>query len=1049
MNRKRKFTLIIVMVLSFSMFVSNLSGLRMAVRASDFDDFFTGYDEGEGGYDGGGDIVDQEEEQRRQQEEEQRRQQEEEMRRMQEEAERQAAEEAQRAAEEEAKRQAAAEAETAKKAAEEEQRRQEEAQRQAAEEEAKRQEAYERAAKEAEEEARKKEEEEKAAEEAKKKAAEEEARAKEAAEKAKKEAEEAQKKEQDKSYSLKTQIDGGLITNIQLNSVVGVGDYQILSLVNMGSNEMELAYGINGASARVFSLSLISGSTTLKPGDMDKFQVAIDPAAPVGTYKCTLCFRDCDDAEEKYATYVGVNATVTGKPTVTNVVVYPQSIRLAQGGTCDFHAEVQGRDGDINQDVNWNLIGGQSGGTYITSSGTLTVASNETASSLTVIATSVQDSSKSGTANVAIQKGSFNVNVTADPQNGGIVTGGGAVTSGGSVTLSAVPNKNYYFDGWIRDGQKVSTATNYTISNIQCNINVKAVFKRNYVTVTAIPENDQAGTVVGGGRITYGGRTTLSARAYDGFVFTGWKEGDSIISKSASIELNNLTVDRKIIAKFAKTSYTITLSTYPSEGGSVSGAGRYNLGDSVTLQAKPAPGYSFQKWTVNDQVVSRDLSYRIDRVDRDYSLTAVFLQDGIVTHNIVSGVATTGGAISPSGTVVVGHGSNITYTITPKTGFAILAVAVDGIQVGPVSSYTFSDVKSDHAIAAAFVQTDAGAKAAAASGEKAQTKKVQKVYKEEKKEENKEDPASSEKTEEKVEEPVVSLEDAASGAAGDSFVQEMDLSNITIPTDEELGIVDETETVSETSNVLKRLGMSMDEARSLITSGEGIYILESAFYEGNLDTYVDNQLAPPTEIPDYHFMTREELEQTPADDIYPSMPNLDKVMEKLITPAEMLTIAQDGSANVSVSIRNADSTIDEKSKEVLNSGVGQKPLKYFDLTMMKLVNGMPTNVKELEVPMEVIIKIPDEIYKEGKVYSVLRDHNGALTVLPDLDDDPHTITFATDKLSSYAIAEQVATPKNIAIRFAIGALISLIIALACMVILMHHQIKMKRARRMK
>lgn len=1046
MNRKRKFTLIIVMILSFSMFVSNLSGLKMAVRASDYDDFFTGYDEGD--YDGGGDSGDQEEEQRRQQEEEQRRQQEEEMRRMQEEAERQAAEEAQRAAEEEAKRQAAAEAETAKKAAEEEQRRQEEAQRQAAEEEAKRQEAYERAAREAEEEARKKEEEEKAAEEAKKKAAEEEARAAEAAEKAKKEAEEAQKKEQESSYAIRTQIDGGSISNIQLNSVVGGGDFQIFSIVNMGSNDIDLVYGISEASARVFALSLVSGSSALKAGSMDKFQVAIDPAASVGNYNCTLYFKDSKDTENAHTVYIGVTATVTGNPTVTNVVVYPQSIRLAQGGTCDFHAEVQGRDGDVSQAVNWNLLGAQTGGTYITSGGTLTVASNETASSLTVIATSIQDSSKSGTANVAIQKGSFNVNVTADPQNGGIVTGGGAVTSGGSVTLSAVPNKNFYFDGWIRDGQKVSTATNYTINNIQCNISVRALFKRNYVTVTAVPENDQAGTVVGGGRITYGGRTTLSARAYDGFVFTGWKEGDSIISKSPSIDLNNLTVDRKIIAKFAKTSYTITLSCYPNEGGSVSGSGRYNLGDSVTLQAKPAPGYSFQKWTVNDQVVSRDPSFRIDRVDRDYSLTAVFLQDGIVTHNIVSGVATTGGAISPSGTIVVGHGSNITYTITPKSGFAILAVAVDGIQVGPVSSYTFSDVKSDHAIAAAFVQTDAGAKAAAAKGEEAQAKKVQKVYKEEKKDDQKA-ADNEEKKEVKEEEPVVSLEDAASGTAGDSFVQEMDLSDITIPTDEELGIVDEAAAAEESSNVLKRLGMNMDEARSLITSGDGIYILESAFYEGNLDTYVDNQLAPPSEIPDYHFMTREELEQTPADDIYPSMPNLDKVMEKLITPAEMLTIAQDGSANVSVSIRNADNTIDEKSKEVLNGAVGQKPLKYFDLTMMKLVNGMPTNVKELEVPMEVIIKIPDEIYKEGKVYSVLRDHNGALTVLPDLDDDPHTITFATDKLSSYAIAEQVATPKNIAIRFAIGALISLIIALACMVILMHHQIKMKRARRMK
>ena len=83
------------------------------------------------------------------------------------------------------------------------------------------------------------------------------------------------------------------------------------------------------------------------------------------------------------------------------------------------------------------------------------------------------------------------------------------------------------------------------------------------------------------------------------------------------------------------------------------------------------------------------------------------------------------------------------------------------------------------------------------------------------------------------------------------------------------------------------------------------------------------------------------------------------------------------------------------------------------------------------------------------MYSVLRDHNGMLTILPDLDDDPHTITFNTDKFSAYAISEQIVTPKNMAIRFMIGALIALIIALICFVLLMYHHIKMKRERRYK
>ena len=79
---------------------------------------------------------------------------------------------------------------------------------------------------------------------------------------------------------------------------------------------------------------------------------------------------------------------------------------------------------------------------------------------------------------------------------------------------------------------------------------------------------------------------------------------------------------------------------------------------------------------------------------------------------------------------------------------------------------------------------------------------------------------------------VVDIEEAASGSAGDEFVEEMDLTGISIPTDEELGIVEET-AETETSNVLGVLGITMDEARMLIANGEGVGILDAAFYNGS------------------------------------------------------------------------------------------------------------------------------------------------------------------------------------------------------------------------
>lgn len=63
-----------------------------------------------------------------------------------------------------------------------------------------------------------------------------------------------------------------------------------------------------------------------------------------------------------------------------------------------------------------------------------------------------------------------------------------------------------------------------------------------------------------------------------------------------------------------------------------------------------------------------------------------------------------GGNITPSGAIQVTEGSNRTFTISPSVGYQIAEVLVDGLSVGAVSSYTFSNVTSDHSLSATFQQ---------------------------------------------------------------------------------------------------------------------------------------------------------------------------------------------------------------------------------------------------------------------------------------------------------------------------------------------------------
>jgi uncharacterized protein YjdB len=100
--------------------------------------------------------------------------------------------------------------------------------------------------------------------------------------------------------------------------------------------------------------------------------------------------------------YSGFTAVVSGgTPTVTTVTVNPATASVDKGETRRFTATVTGT-GSPAQTVTWTVSGNDSAGTTISANGTLTVAANETAASLTVRATSTADSSKYGTATVTV-----------------------------------------------------------------------------------------------------------------------------------------------------------------------------------------------------------------------------------------------------------------------------------------------------------------------------------------------------------------------------------------------------------------------------------------------------------------------------------------------------------------------------------------------------------------------------------------------------------------------------------------------------------------------
>ncbi len=147
--------------------------------------------------------------------------------------------------------------------------------------------------------------------------------------------------------------------------------------------------------------------------------------------------------------------------------------------------------------------------------------------------------------------------------------------------------------------------------------------------------------------------------------------------------------------------YTITSSAGTNGTISPSGAISVASGSNRTFTITPNSGFEINDVLVNGNSVGKVNSYTFNNIRSNQTISATFKTSlpGIIT---IAATAGPNGSISPSGVTTVTFGSNRTYTISPNSGFEINSVLVNGTSVGAVSTYTFSNVRSNQTISATF-----------------------------------------------------------------------------------------------------------------------------------------------------------------------------------------------------------------------------------------------------------------------------------------------------------------------------------------------------------
>ncbi len=301
-------------------------------------------------------------------------------------------------------------------------------------------------------------------------------------------------------------------------------------------------------------------------------------------------------------------------------------------------------------------------------------------------------------------------------ENGAIVGDFGYYIKGkGVLQFEAIPDPGYYFSAWTGIEQTeqsfvLDTATaedSYTLG---------ATFEAYAYAVSV--------EIVGNGQVqqsadyaNYDESVTLKAVPDEGWHFVSWsieREGESGASSVAGEELTVESIHSKvnITATFAISQFSLeTLVSSPdgAVGGTIGGNDKddYDFGTKLTLEAVPAEGYYFVKWSDESYNPRRD--YVIPASDT--SLTAYFVryEYDIIADGEKSRIELTTEGKTTESKATVRYGENLSVLITPDFGYRVTDVLLDGTSIKDSltatrknSHFLLQDISASHEITVLF-----------------------------------------------------------------------------------------------------------------------------------------------------------------------------------------------------------------------------------------------------------------------------------------------------------------------------------------------------------
>lgn len=271
------------------------------------------------------------------------------------------------------------------------------------------------------------------------------------------------------------------------------------------------------------------------------------------------------------------------------------------------------------------------------------------------------------------------------------ISGNGTTCPAGSTTLMynhnspvvamAQPDSFNRFEGWF-EGEQLLTEDSELLLTMDKDQVISAVFAPNEYPLILQSLPAGIGIQTGSGVYSHGNLASISTNVPYGWRFSGWHNGERLISAKTAIQL-------PVVAPITLTAifepiYIVSFTSEPAQGGITRGSGLYEAGDTVSAFALANHGWEFMYWEEGGVLLSADSVIEIEVAD-NRQINAVFNR---IQYEIKASVSPEGaGVITGTGTYFLGD--TVALSVSPNDHHTFLSWQEGGETVSNTPSFSF------------------------------------------------------------------------------------------------------------------------------------------------------------------------------------------------------------------------------------------------------------------------------------------------------------------------------------------------------------------------